>query len=221
MRLIYNYRMNLKLYRILFGTTNPSKIEIIRAFLEDLPIELITPADLGLRLAVREDGNSTEENAEIKSRAYYAVSLVPCLGIDAGLTIGGFPPEKQPGVFVRRIFGADQEVSDQQMLEYYIGELKQIGGQSVAYWKVATALTLAPSVTFVNTFSFEATLISQPSPKLNPGTPLSSLMVDPRSGRYFSEIDHRQRPDAEWVKAIMQQNLERWKTLVVNGELQV
>jgi XTP/dITP diphosphohydrolase len=206
-------------YRILFGTTNPSKIDIIRAFLEGLPIELLTPADMGIHLAVREDGSSTEENAEIKARAYYAVTQVPSLGIDAGLTIGGFAAEKQPGVFVRRIFGADQEVSDQQMLEYYIGELKQMGGQSVAYWKVATALTLSPSITFVDTYHFEALLLSQPSPKLNPGTPLSSLMVDPRSGRYFSEIDHRQRPDAEWVKTIMQQNLARWEELCASGQL--
>jgi inosine/xanthosine triphosphate pyrophosphatase family protein len=211
--------MALKTHRILFGTTNPSKIDIIRAFLENLPIELITPIDMGIRLVVREDGKSTEENAEIKARAYYSAAQVPTLAIDAGLTIGGFPPDKQPGVYVRRIFGTDQEVSDQQMLDYYIGELKQMGGQSVAYWKVATAFTLSPAITFVDTYTFEAQLLSQPSPKLNPGTPLSSLMVDPHSGKYFSEIDHRQRADAEWVKAIMQQNLARWDDLCANGQL--
>jgi len=197
-------------HRVLFGTTNPSKIDIIKAFLEALPVEIITPADLNIRISVREDGNSPEENAELKSRAYFAAAQVPTLAIDAGLTIQGFPVEKQPGVYVRRIYGADQEVSDQQMLDYYIQEINAIGGQSLATWKVATAFTISPEITYVDTFYFEALITSRPSQKRLPGVPLSSLMIDRRNGMYFSEIDHRQRADAEWVKTIMQKNLQRW-----------
>jgi XTP/dITP diphosphohydrolase len=211
--------MDLKKYRVLFGTSNPSKIEIIRAFLETLPIEILTPADLSIEISVREDGNSTEENAEIKSKAYYSAARVPTLAIDAGLTIQGFAPDKQPGVYVRRIFGIDQEVSDQQMLDYYTGELKRMGGKSVAFWKVATAFTLSPTTTYVDIYTFEAQILAQPSLKLNPGTPLSSLMFDQRNGKYYSEIDHRQRADAEWVKAIMQKNLERWDEDCAAGRL--
>ncbi|MBE0697356.1 MAG: hypothetical protein IH586_10565 [Anaerolineaceae bacterium] len=211
--------MDPKNYRVLFGTSNPSKIEIIRAFLEALPIEILTPADLSIQISVREEGNSTEENAVIKAKAYYAAAQVPTLAIDAGLTIQGFPPDKQPGVYVRRIFGVDQEVSDQQMLDYYTGELKMLGGKSVAFWKVATAFIISPTITYVDAFTFEAQLLAQPSSKLNPGTPLSSLMFDQKNGKYFSEIDHRQRADAEWVKAIMQKNLERWDEECAAGRL--
>lgn len=194
-------------HRLLFGTTNPSKIDIIRAFLETLPVEILTPAELNIDINVFEDGNSTEENAAKKSRAYYAASGLPTLAIDAGLSILDLPPEKQPGVFVRRIFGAGQEVSDQQMLDYYIQELNRVGGKSTARWKVSTAFTIGPQTTIIDSFTFDAALVSQPSSKVNPGVPLSSLMIDPRSGRYLSEIDHRQRMDAEFIQSIMRKNL--------------
>jgi hypothetical protein len=139
---------------------------------------------------------------------------MPTLAIDAGLTIPGLPPDKQPGVYVRRIFGADQEVTDQQMLDYYIRELKTIGGTSTAIWNVAAAFTVLPETTFIDAYSFKALLVSQPSPKLNPGAPLSSLMIDPRNGKYLSEMDHRQRVDAEYLQAIMRKNLAHWDHLI-------
>lgn len=200
-------------HRILFGTTNPSKIEIIKAFLEKLPVEIVSPADLNIYLTVSEDGESPEENAGLKSRAYFAAVQIPTLAIDASLTIQDFAPDRQPGVYVRRIFGAGQEVSDRQMLEYYMREIDAIGGESRALWTVATAFTISAEITYIDTFYFDAPIVSHPSQLLLPGVPLSSLMIDPRHGKYFSEIDHRQRADAEWVKAIMQKNLERWEKL--------
>ncbi len=203
----------MKTTRILFGTTNRGKLEIIRAFLETLPIQVLSPTDLDIHLDVREDGTSPEENAEIKARAYFAAAQIPTLAIDAALTIRDFPPEKQPGVYVRRIFGADQEVSDQQMLSHYTYELEQIGGQSVATWKIATAFSISTTKAIVDSLSFSVPILSRPSPKLLPGTPLSSLMFDPKNGKYLSELDHCQRMDAEWVKDIMHKNLELWNEL--------
>lgn len=197
-------------HRILFGTTNPTKIEIIKAFLETLPFEIVTPADLNLHLFVDEDGSSPEENAALKSRAYFAAARLPTLAIDAALSIQDFPAEKQPGVYVRRIYGAGQEVSDRQMLDYYIREINKVGGETQALWTVATSFTISPEITYIDTFHFDAPMVSRPSQVLLPGAPLSSLMIDRRFGKYFSEIDHRHRADAEWVKAIMQQNLARW-----------
>jgi 8-oxo-dGTP diphosphatase len=193
--------------RILFGTTNRGKLEIIRAFLETLPVEVLSLADLNIQLDVPEDGATPEENAEIKARAYYSVARIPTLAIDAALHIRDFPPEKQPGVYVRRINGTTQEVSDQQMLTHYTHELDRIGGQSVAEWKIGLAFSISSARTLVDAYCFEVPILSRPSARLLPGTPLSSLMFDPRSGKYLSEIDHRQRLDAEWVEKIMQRNL--------------
>ncbi len=196
--------------RLLFGTTNRGKVAILKAFLETLPVEMISLSDLAIDFPlVEEDGQSPEENAEKKVRAYYSAARMPTFAIDAALAVEGFPPEKQPGVYVRRIHRSNHEVSDQEMLDYYIRELNQVGGQAPCTWRVALAFMASAQQVFVDTYSFQAVLVAKASQKLLPGTPLSSLMVDPRSGRYFSELDHRDRADAPWVKSIMINNLKR------------
>jgi 8-oxo-dGTP diphosphatase len=117
--------------RILFGTNNQAKVEIIKAFLEDLPVTLLSPADLGIQVSVREDGLTPEENAEKKARAYFAAAQIPTFALDAALSVEGLPAEKQPGTYVRRIGKTDMEASDQEMLAYYSHELEQVGGSSL------------------------------------------------------------------------------------------
>jgi inosine/xanthosine triphosphate pyrophosphatase family protein len=196
-------------HRILFGTTNRAKIEIVRAFLEPLPIEMISALDAEIYLEVEEDGATAQENAEKKARAYYNAARIPTFAIDAGLEIRGFPPEKQPGVYVRRIFGAGREVSDEEMLAHYSGELERIGEKCVAVWRLGLAFAVSESRVYVDTYSFEAEMTPKASPKRLPGAPLSSLMLDARTGAYLSEMDHRQRADAVWVQQIMRTNLQR------------
>jgi len=52
--------------QILLGTTNQAKINHFRAYLAALPIEILSPGDLGIATDVEEDGKTPEENAEIK-----------------------------------------------------------------------------------------------------------------------------------------------------------
>ena len=89
--------------QILFGTTNSAKIELIRAYLKALPVNVLSPKDLDIDIDVDENGLTPIENAEKKARAYFALARIPTFSIDAGLRIEKFPEEDQPGVFVRRI----------------------------------------------------------------------------------------------------------------------
>lgn len=194
---------------LLFGTNNQAKIEILKAFLETLPVELLSPADLNLHISVREDGRTPEENAAKKARAYFSAAQIPTFAIDAALSIPGLPPEKQPGLYVRRLHKTEQEASDREILDHYIHELRQVGGTSLAIWNIALAFTAPDEPVIVRSYALRARLVSIASQKMLPGAPLSSLMIDEQTGKYLSETDHRERPDAPWVKAIMRENLER------------
>lgn len=80
--------------RLLLATTNPGKLEELRALLADLPVELIAPPELGLELDVQEKGKDYAENAALKARAYAAASGLPALADDSGLEVdalGGAP----------------------------------------------------------------------------------------------------------------------------------
>lgn len=57
--------------QLLYATSNNSKIYNMRRRLKDIPIEIITPKELGIKVNVIEDGKTTVENAIKKARGYY------------------------------------------------------------------------------------------------------------------------------------------------------
>ena len=80
--------------RLLLATTSAGKQRELRALLGDLPLTLVTPADLGLTLVPEETGTTFAENAAIKAQAYYAAVGLPTLAEDSGLEVealGGAP----------------------------------------------------------------------------------------------------------------------------------
>lgn len=80
--------------RLLIASENPGKLIEIQAILADLPVELVAPASLGLRLSVEENGATYAENAALKARAYARAGGIPALGDDSGLEVaalGGRP----------------------------------------------------------------------------------------------------------------------------------
>lgn len=73
--------------KILVATLNPGKLVEMRTLLQDLPAELITPAELNLELAVEETGSTYAENAALKAVAYAKASGLLSLADDSGLEV--------------------------------------------------------------------------------------------------------------------------------------
>ena len=79
---------------LLIASTNPGKLVEIGALLDDLPIRLALPADIGIRLRVEETGSTYAENAALKAAAYCQASGLVTLADDSGLEVdalGGAP----------------------------------------------------------------------------------------------------------------------------------
>lgn len=174
---------------ILFGTTNQAKVDIMRELFKPLPVSLVSLKDLDIIADVEEDGSSPEANALKKAKSYFALSKIPTFAIDSGLYIDAFPENKQPGIFVRRIYGANTaDVSDEEMREYYVQELHKVGGTSVAKWNTAVALVCSPKKFFTHIFERKTILTAQASNLRVQGFPLDSLQIDPTTGKYRSEM---------------------------------
>lgn len=80
--------------KILIATANKGKVREIQAILGDLGFEFLRPDEIGLDLDVVEDGNTYEENAGKKARAYADASGLLALADDSGLEVdalGGAP----------------------------------------------------------------------------------------------------------------------------------
>jgi XTP/dITP diphosphohydrolase len=194
--------------RLLLGTTNQAKVHFVRVFLKSLPVEILSLEDLAIDVDVAEDGKTPQENAEKKARAYFSASGIPTLAIDAGLHVADFPDERQPGVYVRRICGVERAVTDEEVLGRYADALEQVGGASKGVWDVSLVLVASADRVFSRGYTFEAVLTSRASDVLLPGVPLSSLMIDPAAGQYYSEMPPEKRPDAHWILEFVTQHLD-------------
>ena len=93
--------------KLLYGTGNPAKLDVMRRRLADLGIELIGLKDLGeVRLPeIIEDGKTPLENARKKAEAYFEALHMPVFSCDSGLYFDDVAEEDQPGVHVRTVNG--------------------------------------------------------------------------------------------------------------------
>jgi XTP/dITP diphosphohydrolase len=89
--------------QLLIATTNAGKVRELRALLADAASALVSPADIGLSLAVEETGSTFIENARIKARAYFDAAATRTIAEDSGIEIDALGGE--PGVYSARYHG--------------------------------------------------------------------------------------------------------------------
>ena len=173
--------------KLLYATKNSAKIYNMKTRLKDLPIELITPKDLNLNLNIIEDGKSTTENALKKARAYYQATNIPTIAGDTILIISKLPINKQPGLYVRRING--KELTDDEMLNYYLELLNSIGGKSDAYYTTSLAL-ITKSGVFTTEIKEDRRILTNKIKRTEDKykDPLDVISIDPYTGKYFTEL---------------------------------
>lgn len=86
--------------KLLIATHNRGKVEEIHALLTDMPIQLITPADINLDLNIIEDGSTYAENAKKKAIAFAHASGLLSLADDSGLEVEAL--DGAPGLYSAR-----------------------------------------------------------------------------------------------------------------------
>lgn len=164
---------------LLYATNNNSKVYNMKRRLENIPIEIITPKELGIKVNVIEDGKTAVENAIKKAQAYYEEMKIPTIAGDSGLFIDGIPSDKQPGLFVRRVNG--KVLSDHEMIEYYTELIESIGGKALGYYVTGLALITEQGVFTTEINEDKFILSSTISENNHRGNPLDVMTIDPVS----------------------------------------
>lgn len=104
--------------KIIFATGNENKMKEIRQIMADLHCEVLSMKEAGIVVEVEEDGETFEENAQIKARAIAEVAKdAIVLADDSGLEIDFL--NKEPGVHSSRFMGVDTPytIKNQHILE--------------------------------------------------------------------------------------------------------
>ena len=180
--------------KILYGTTNKAKIDVMKRVVKSLGIELISLNDLEGELPViEENGKNPLENARIKAETYYAMFKLPVFSCDSGLYFDELDDEEQPGVYVRRVNG--KELNDEEMIEYYSSLAKQHGGILTGRYRngiyfIVDEKTIYSSMDL--SLATEPFLLSEiPHKKRVEGFPLDSLSKDIATGEYYYDLKEK------------------------------
>lgn len=228
--------------RILFGTGNQAKLDVMRQRLMDLNrkpdaekeiksdagedekvsggIEIIGLKDMQTEAPqVPEDGKTPLENARQKAHAYYRIYGMPVFSYDSGLYFENLPEEVQPGVHVRTVGG--KYLTDEEVITYYTGLAKKYGDIK-AHYQHAVCLVMGEGQVYEimddSTASEPFLITSVPrSAVLRKGFPLDSISKDIRTGRYFYDVEESVRNQAavqDGVVAFFRRVLEETGKLI-------
>ncbi|RJP51146.1 MAG: RdgB/HAM1 family non-canonical purine NTP pyrophosphatase [Anaerolineaceae bacterium] len=86
--------------KLLIATNNKGKVIELQDLLKDTGIQLLTPAEIGLSLAVEEDGETYAENSSRKAIAFAQASGLISLADDSGLEVDAL--DGAPGLYSAR-----------------------------------------------------------------------------------------------------------------------
>jgi XTP/dITP diphosphohydrolase len=90
-------------FKLLLASNNAHKVVEFRRLFAHLPLELVTPRDIGLELDVDETGETFDENARLKAHAFAVASGLPSLADDSGIEVDAL--DGRPGVYSARYGG--------------------------------------------------------------------------------------------------------------------
>lgn len=180
--------------KILYGTTNKAKIDVMKKAVKGLGIELISLNDLECELpAIEENGKNPLENAKIKAETYYEMFHMPVFSCDSGLYFDELEDEEQPGVYVRRVNG--KELNDEEMIEYYSSLAKRHGGTLKGRYRNGIYFIVNEKTIYSSMDLSLATepflLAEKPHKKRVEGFPLDSLSKDIATGEYYYDLKEK------------------------------
>jgi len=174
--------------KLLIATTNPGKLEEIRCFLSDLPLELVSLKDVGITISVEEMGKTFEENAILKAKAYAEVSGLMTLADDGGFEIDALQGE--PGVKSHRWVHSDQDSTDEELIAYTFIRMKDVPEKKRGARLTLVLALVQPGNPMIATAkeSIRGIVPLEPSNVRHEGFPYRSILYLPELGKFYDHI---------------------------------
>lgn len=173
--------------KLFYATGNASKIYNMRRRLAGLPVELITPQEIGIHLDIVEDGKTADENALKKAQAYYDLLHIPTVAGDSAFYIEGLSEKQQPGLQVRRVNG--RNLTDEEMIAHYSAIAANMGGKVPAWYVTGLALVTDVGV-YTVLIEDDHILLTDTVDTEHPhnADPIGALSIEPLSGKRITAL---------------------------------
>ena len=89
--------------KFVLATQNPKKLKEMSAILGELGVEVVSEADLGVKIEVEETGETFTDNSRLKAMAVMKATGLPAVADDSGLCVDAL--NGGPGVYSARFGG--------------------------------------------------------------------------------------------------------------------
>ena len=200
---------------LLVATTNPGKLAELRGFLSDVPLTLVTLADVGITDSVEETGKTFEENAILKAKYYAQKSGLPTLADDGGLEIDALGGE--PGVNSHRWIHKNREDEDEELIQHALIRLKDVPlDKRGARLHLVIAFATPDGKTYTSEGAIRGIIPFKDAPYRRKGFPYRSLLYLPQLKKFYNHdeltaeenrtYNHR-RKAIEDLKPVIRQTL--------------
>ncbi|MBN1149445.1 MAG: RdgB/HAM1 family non-canonical purine NTP pyrophosphatase [Anaerolineales bacterium] len=130
--------------KLLIATNNQGKLIEIQALLQDLPVEIVSPGQLGLTLSIEESGQTYAQNAALKGLAFARASGLLTMADDSGLEVDAL--DGLPGLRSAR-FAPKAGASDADRRAYLLEQLQGRARPWTARFRCVIALATAAGET--------------------------------------------------------------------------
>ena len=182
---------------IVVASKNPAKVERYGKLLSLYISQVVGLSDLGITDQPEENGETAEQNAEIKGKHYAQRTGMLVFSEDEALYVDFLPENQQPGVHVRRINGKD-EVDDETLLSYWEQVVSAVPEEERAgKWHIAYCIAHPDGTIHTVSLDHPIMFFSPPSNVRIPGWPMSSLQGPSAFGKPHSELTQEERELAD------------------------
>ena len=169
--------------KLMLATNNLGKIAEMKALLNGLNIELITPTLLHVDLEVPEDGQTYAENAVRKAEAFAKTSGLPSLADDSGLEVDVL--NGCPGPLSHR-FAPQVNATDADRRSFLLNKLQGKPRPWTARFRATVAIALLEKGTRIASGTCEGEIT--PEERGTNGFGYDPLFLIPEYGRTMAEL---------------------------------
>jgi XTP/dITP diphosphohydrolase len=176
------------IHRILLGTSNPGKIAEMIAMLDGLPLMILQPSDVSLKLSVEENGESYLDNATHKALSWSRQSGITTLADDSGLEVDAL--NGAPGVKSHRFTG-NMDASDAERRIYLLQQLHNFPRPWTAHFICAVAIAIPGGELITGAGSCEGEII--PEERGTNGFGYDPIFLVGDTGKTMAELSTEQK----------------------------
>lgn len=174
--------------QLLVATGNPGKLRELASLFADLPLRLVSLADLEAPLPEPEEtGDTFAANARLKAMAYATMSGLPCLADDSGFTIAALGG--RPGVLSARAPGG----SDAGRVQWAYSELHAAGHRASAAAFVCAMALATPDGRVLHETEGRVDGEVAPAPRGTDGFGYDPMFLYPPTGRTCAEMSRDEK----------------------------